>query len=509
MARVFVSSTIRDLRLHREAVYIALRRLGHQSVGMEEWAASEQRPLERSLEAVRQSDVMILMVAWRYGVVLPGQVCSLTELELHAAHDQAIPCLIFMVPESAPWPRTEFDDDLTFIRQFRQKLLEQYTVGFFTAPDQLAIQVATALHEWIASGASAPSPARGEVLLTQSAPAAEVFLSYAHEDTLVAKALSDRIVQEKLSVFWDRDIPVGLTWDEIVESALDAAKCVVVLWSPAARQSEWVRIEAGEAAERGILAPALIAETTIPLRFRRIQAANLVGWTQSSPDTPGVRALIAAISRCVHLEGKPSSEVHSVSQGARHSVMNADAHDSRPFRRPTDRKALSRPVGAVWWSLRPRAAIGLTVAGTIAWYGVSSYQRHQAGPKPTTTSVRTVPGAWCASGSTVYVPDANIAVKLDSEQNLFGAKAKIWVSYPSDSNVVFDQEAFMSGKGVQREFYLPIGVEEVIEIGSLGKYLFYVSDAKFSAERNHLSGVNIRAFWTSKPTRNYSKPTRN
>jgi hypothetical protein len=132
-----------------------------------------------------------------------------------------------------------------------------------------------------------------------------VFLSYAHQDIAAAQSISQRIGEERLSVFWDRQIPVGLTWDDIVEAALDDAKCVVVLWSPAARSSEWVRIEAAEGAERGILAPALIVETKIPLRFRLIQAANLVGWSPGSPDTPGMQALISAIDRCVR--GKKAS----------------------------------------------------------------------------------------------------------------------------------------------------------------------------------------------------------
>jgi hypothetical protein len=52
--KVFFSSTIQDLAEYREAVYKAVRHLGHQSVAMEQWAASEQAPVEASLEAVRQ-----------------------------------------------------------------------------------------------------------------------------------------------------------------------------------------------------------------------------------------------------------------------------------------------------------------------------------------------------------------------------------------------------------------------------------------------------------------------
>jgi hypothetical protein len=305
MARVYVSSTFRDLKDHREAVYVALRRLGHQSVAMEQWAASDRAPLERSLEAVRDSDVIVAIVAWRYGWIPEGQQYSITELELRTAREAAKPCLVFVVPEGASWPRPEFDDDATNIRRFRQNLLEEYVVSFFTTPDELARQVAVALHSWIASGAAVPSPAPPEAIRAEETPGPEVFLSYAHEDVAMAESVSDRIVQEKWSVFWDREIPVGLTWDDIVEGALDAAKCVVVLWSPAASNSEWVRIEAAEGADRGILAPALIEETKSPLRFRRIQAANLVGWTPGSQDTPGMRALVSAIGRCVR-DGKGS-----------------------------------------------------------------------------------------------------------------------------------------------------------------------------------------------------------
>ena len=81
----------------------------------------------------------------------------------------------------------------------------------------------------------------------------DIFMSYAHEDTECAKALAKRLEQENWSVFWDRKVPIGMTWDEIVETALDEAKCVIVLWSQASAKSTWVRTEAMEGAERGIL----------------------------------------------------------------------------------------------------------------------------------------------------------------------------------------------------------------------------------------------------------------
>ncbi len=296
MARVFVSSTFQDLKEYRQAVYIALRRLGHQSVAMEDYVATDQPPLEKSLDDLRNSDVAVFIIAWRYGYIPAGHQYSMTELELRTAREARIPCLIYLSSAEGAFP---VDEDSTNILRFRDEVLKSYVVAFFTTPDELAMQVAVSLHRWVASGERQAAPTPSEEAATTDSPGPEVFLSYAHEDIQVAQSVSERIGREKWSVFWDRTIPVGLTWDEIVEGALDATKCVVVLWSPAARNSDWVRIEATEGAERGILAPALIEQTKIPLRFRRIQAADLVGWSPDAPDTQGMQALISAIGRCV------------------------------------------------------------------------------------------------------------------------------------------------------------------------------------------------------------------
>lgn len=72
MARIYISSTLTDLREFRVEVYKAIRRLGHLSVAMEDWAASDLPPLEERLRAVRESDVVIVLVAWRYGYIPNG-----------------------------------------------------------------------------------------------------------------------------------------------------------------------------------------------------------------------------------------------------------------------------------------------------------------------------------------------------------------------------------------------------------------------------------------------------
>ena len=106
----------------------------------------------------------------------------------------------------------------------------------------------------------------------------DVFISYAKGDRPRAAELASALEAHAWSVWWDRDIPPGRTFDDVIEEALTSARSVVVLWSAESVKSRWVRTEASAAAERGALVPALIAPVTIPLEFRRLEAADLTAW---------------------------------------------------------------------------------------------------------------------------------------------------------------------------------------------------------------------------------------
>lgn len=84
------------------------------------------------------------------------------------------------------------------------------------------------------------------------------------------------------SVFWDTTLLPGETWRRKITKELDAARCVIVLWSESSVESHWVEQEADEGLRRGILVPAMIDRVTIPLGFRSLQAANLAGWDGSA-----------------------------------------------------------------------------------------------------------------------------------------------------------------------------------------------------------------------------------
>ena len=123
----------------------------------------------------------------------------------------------------------------------------------------------------------------------------DVFISYASEDRDQADRLASAFEALGWSVWWDRKIIAGQTFDHVIERELDTAKCVVVLWSAHSVASEWVRNEAAVASERGVLVPGMIETVKLPLEFRRKQTADLTGW-QGETSHRGLQALCAGVS---------------------------------------------------------------------------------------------------------------------------------------------------------------------------------------------------------------------
>ena len=88
----------------------------------------------------------------------------------------------------------------------------------------------------------------------------DIFLSYASEDRTRASQLADALGKQGWEVWWDRTILPGKTFDRVIESELNAATCVIVLWSKTSVESRWVRAEAGDALDKGRLIPVLLED---------------------------------------------------------------------------------------------------------------------------------------------------------------------------------------------------------------------------------------------------------
>ncbi|GJL70722.1 MAG: hypothetical protein NPIRA06_33570 [Nitrospirales bacterium] len=155
MPTIYLSSTFEDLKDYRKAVFEALRKSGYTVVAMEEYVATDQRPVEKCLDDVGSSDIYVGVLAFRYGYVPPAhhqnpKNLSITELEYRKAESLNKTCLTFVVKDTTPWPRT-FDDAFNAddkgerIKAFRQYLLTEKTASLFSNPHELAALVQSAL----------------------------------------------------------------------------------------------------------------------------------------------------------------------------------------------------------------------------------------------------------------------------------------------------------------------------------------------------------------------------
>ncbi len=125
---------------------------------------------------------------------------------------------------------------------------------------------------------------------------ADIFVSYASEDRARVAPLVAVFKQRGWSVWWDRELAIGPSFDEKIEAALQAARCVVVVWSRHSTGKRWVRAEATDGLERDVLVPLLIDDVRPPLVFRSSQSAQLIGWPEHAGE---IDAVISAVSRLI------------------------------------------------------------------------------------------------------------------------------------------------------------------------------------------------------------------
>ncbi|MGI9500076.1 MAG: DUF4062 domain-containing protein, partial [Geminicoccaceae bacterium] len=105
-----ISSTAKNLPVHREQVRMACERMGFEPCEMmEHLTALDKDAVETSLEMVDRAEVYIGVFAHRYGSVPDGHDISITEMEFDRAVEKKIPRLIFFVDEDQPVHPKDFD----------------------------------------------------------------------------------------------------------------------------------------------------------------------------------------------------------------------------------------------------------------------------------------------------------------------------------------------------------------------------------------------------------------
>jgi len=137
---------------------------------------------------------------------------------------------------------------------------------------------------------------------------ADIFVSYKAEDRRRIKPLVEALQADGYSVWWDEQIGGGTAWRHAIEAELNAARCVIVVWSERSVTPEgtFVQDEATRAQERHVYVPVTIDNVHLPLGFGETQAVALTGWRGNRSDRR-YEAVLAAVRRIVGGAAAPRS----------------------------------------------------------------------------------------------------------------------------------------------------------------------------------------------------------
>jgi TolB-like protein len=133
---------------------------------------------------------------------------------------------------------------------------------------------------------------------------ADIFVSYARGDKPLVAPLVAALGAQGWSVWWDPSINPGQEFDRLISAELDAARAVIVVWTPTSVESRWVRGEAREGANRGVLVPTRFANARLPIDVRSLHTTDLDDWRGNS-DSEAFQELTRAIRALVDAPGDP------------------------------------------------------------------------------------------------------------------------------------------------------------------------------------------------------------
>jgi hypothetical protein len=144
----------------------------------------------------------------------------------------------------------------------------------------------------------------------QPGAATDVFISYKREERARVEAIAQALRDLKLSVWFDARLQSGKSFDDEINREVRNAKCVLVCWSKAAVDSEWVRAEATVGRQRGVLTACFLERCDPYPPFNLVHAEDLSAGALDGSNP----AWAKIVDQIGHLAARPGLGAYVVAQ---------------------------------------------------------------------------------------------------------------------------------------------------------------------------------------------------
>ncbi|MDP9191601.1 MAG: DUF4062 domain-containing protein [Acidobacteriota bacterium] len=176
--KVFLSSTALDLVAYRKVADDTILRMSQESMVMERFGPMPGEPVAECERKARECDVLVCIVAHRYGFVPDKGRGSITRREVEAAKAAGRDVLVWIVADDFPWTEKKEQDLFTdptvladparvaevaagvqALLDFKTWLRANFVCEAFTTSDDLGRKIAVALSATLRRDTHGPAPA--------------------------------------------------------------------------------------------------------------------------------------------------------------------------------------------------------------------------------------------------------------------------------------------------------------------------------------------------------------